>query len=105
MLDYAHQEGHQDLVDLALKVRRTGHCGVVGGTDCHVVAGVWWWCLSFQVMEWSFQRGWDTEHGGILYFLDVEGHSPVQLEWNMKLWWPHCEALIAFAYAFRVTKE
>jgi mannose/cellobiose epimerase-like protein (N-acyl-D-glucosamine 2-epimerase family) len=22
----------------------------------------------------------------------------------MKLWWPHCEALVAFAYAFSVTK-
>ncbi len=23
----------------------------------------------------------------------------------MKLWWPHCEALVAFAYAYRVTKR
>jgi hypothetical protein len=27
----------------------------------------------------------------------------VQLEWPMKLWWPHCEALVAFAYAYKVT--
>lgn len=31
--------------------------------------------------------------------------AAVQLEWNMKLWWPHCEALIAFAYAYKVTKK
>ncbi len=29
----------------------------------------------------------------------------VQLEWNMKLWWPHCEAMVAFAYAYKVTKD
>lgn len=25
---------------------------------------------------------------------------PVQLEWNMKLWWPHCEALISYLMAY-----
>lgn len=28
-----------------------------------------------------------------------------QLEWNMKLWWPHCEALIAFLMAYKQTKN
>lgn len=28
-----------------------------------------------------------------------------QLEWNMKLWWPHCEALIAFLMAYKQTKK
>ena len=40
-------------------------------------------------------HGWDQEYGGLYYFWDVEGFSPVQLEWSMKLWWPHCEALYA----------
>ena len=53
----------------------------------------------------SFQRGWDAEHGGIFYFLDVDGESPVQLEWDMKLWWPHCEALIAFLMAYTATGD
>lgn len=33
--------------------------------------------------------------GGILYFLDAGGVCPQELEWDMKLWWPHCEALVA----------
>lgn len=28
-----------------------------------------------------------------------------QLEWSMKLWWPHCEALVAFLMAYNQTKE
>ncbi|XP_038067868.1 N-acylglucosamine 2-epimerase-like [Patiria miniata] len=52
-----------------------------------------------------FQTGWDQEHGGLYSFLDVDGLSPTQLEWNMKLWWPHCEALIATLMAYRETKE
>ncbi|XP_034027563.1 N-acylglucosamine 2-epimerase [Thalassophryne amazonica] len=55
-------------------------------------------------MELPYQRGWDQEHGGFFYFLDVDGHCPTQLEWSMKLWWPHCEALIAFLMAYSHTK-
>lgn len=59
----------------------------------------------WQVIDWSFERGWDKEHGGIFYFLDASGHCPVPLEWNMKLWWPHCEAMIAFALAYKATRK
>ncbi len=52
-----------------------------------------------------FELGWDKEHGGIYYFLDIDGYSPVQLEWNLKLWWPHCEALISFLMAYKVTRN
>ena len=39
------------------------------------------------------------------YFADTE-NKPVQaLEWDMKLWWPHCEMLIAFLRAYMLTKE
>ena len=48
-----------------------------------------------DMVRWSHDRGWDNEHGGIFYFLDADGYSPTQLEWFMKLWWPHCEALYA----------
>uniref|UniRef100_A0A667ZDV4 N-acylglucosamine 2-epimerase n=1 Tax=Myripristis murdjan TaxID=586833 RepID=A0A667ZDV4_9TELE len=54
-------------------------------------------------MELPYQQGWDQEHGGLFYFLDVDGHCPTQLEWSMKLWWPHCEALISFLMAYRRT--
>ncbi|KAG7477515.1 hypothetical protein MATL_G00070460 [Megalops atlanticus] len=58
-----------------------------------------------KFMEVPFHKGWDQQHGGLFYFLDVDGHCPTQLEWSMKLWWPHCEALIAFLMAYRHTRE
>lgn len=98
-------------------------------------------------VELPYQYGWDKEHGGLFYFLDVDGHCPTQvnlsslhlimffldtkfcfilhsilvfiyhfmishgafvsgqLEWNMKLWWPHCEALVAFLMAYSHTRK
>ncbi|XP_072026630.1 N-acylglucosamine 2-epimerase-like [Amphiura filiformis] len=49
--------------------------------------------------------GWDKEHGGLFAFLDADGLSPTQLEWNMKLWWAHNEALISFLMAYKETKD
>ena len=31
--------------------------------------------------------------------------SPIELEWDHKLWWPHTEALIAFLMAYEKTGE
>ncbi|XP_053705391.1 N-acylglucosamine 2-epimerase [Synchiropus splendidus] len=56
-------------------------------------------------VELPFNSGWDKEYGGLFYFLDVDGHCPTQLEWSMKLWWPHCEALIAFLMVYRQNKN
>ncbi|WP_257659183.1 AGE family epimerase/isomerase [Parapedobacter lycopersici] len=47
--------------------------------------------------------GWDTEHGGILYFKDIKGHPTQQLEWDQKLWWVHIEAMICMAKAWLLT--
>ncbi|CAF91264.1 unnamed protein product, partial [Tetraodon nigroviridis] len=58
-----------------------------------------------KFLEVPFKDGWDKDHGGLFYFLDVDKLCPTQLEWNMKLWWPHCEALIAFLMAYRQTKK
>ena len=53
----------------------------------------------------AFEYGWDGTDGGLFYFLDADGFSPTQLEWNMKLFWPHSEALIAFLMAYGETKD
>ncbi|CAN9500699.1 unnamed protein product [Ophioblennius macclurei] len=58
-----------------------------------------------KFVKLPYQRGWDKENGGLFYFLDVDGNCPTQLEWSMKLWWPHCEALVAFLMAFSQTRE
>lgn len=61
--------------------------------------------LAQNVVRWSHAEGWDAEHGGLFYFLDAQGQSPLQLEWNMKLWWPHCEALYAHLLNYKLTRS
>ncbi|MCC5908701.1 MAG: AGE family epimerase/isomerase [Balneolaceae bacterium] len=60
---------------------------------------------AISMIRWSHERGWDQKHGGLFYFLDYKGHSPTQLEWFMKLWWPHNEAMIAHLINYSVTGE
>lgn len=60
---------------------------------------------ALDVLIWSLERGWDKEFGGIFYFVDSEGKPAEQLEWDMKLWWPHTEALYALLLAFHLTGD
>jgi N-acylglucosamine 2-epimerase len=60
---------------------------------------------ALDILNWSLERGWDNEHGGLFYFVDIEGKPTEQLEWDMKLWWPHTEALYALLLAFRITGD
>jgi len=48
---------------------------------------------------------WDSEYGGIFYFLDAKGKPPQQLEWDQKLWWVHLESLVALSKAFEHTQR
>ncbi len=47
--------------------------------------------------------GTDQTYGGIYYFMDVLGKPHLELQWDMKLWWPHNEAILATLYAYRLT--
>lgn len=61
--------------------------------------------LGAQILDWMWARGWDAEHGGMLYFAELNGR-PVQEYWHdMKFWWPHNEALIATLLAWKLTGE
>jgi N-acylglucosamine 2-epimerase len=51
----------------------------------------------------TLEYGWDKEHEGIFYFMDIKGAPPQQLEWDQKLWWVHVEALVALAKAYALT--
>lgn len=53
----------------------------------------------------AIQKGWDTEYGGLLYFVDCQGKPTEAYEHDMKLWWPHNEILIASLMAYEKTKE
>lgn len=64
-----------------------------------------WVALGVQILDWMWERGWDYGPGGLRYFTDLRG-LPVQEYWHdMKFWWPHCEAIIATALAWRMTGE
>ncbi len=58
-----------------------------------------------DVIEGSIETGWDPEHGGLFYFMDAEGYPPLQLEADMKLWWPHTEAIYGAALAYSKTRD
>jgi N-acylglucosamine 2-epimerase len=58
-----------------------------------------------DILDWMWERGWDEEHGGLLYFVDLNGR-PVQEYWHdMKFWWPHNEAIIATLAAYSITGD
>ena len=59
-----------------------------------------WLKNALTILDWSLALGWDSEYGGLFSFIDIEGRQPAQLEWDMKYWWPHCEALIACIQAY-----
>ncbi len=76
VLQYAERTGHQELIqDACSKIKKL------------------------------FRKGWDPEHGGIFYLMDVLGKPHVELHWDMKLWWVHNEASIATLYGYRLTKD
>ena len=49
--------------------------------------------------------GTDKEYGGIYYFMDALGKPHLELQWDMKLWWPHNEAILATLFAYRLTGD
>ena len=55
-----------------------------------------------KIIDITLPLGIDKKYGGIIAFTDLSGKPPVQLEWDMKLWWPQCEAMIAFRMAYLI---
>nr|WP_067053340.1 AGE family epimerase/isomerase [Mucilaginibacter sp. L294] len=65
--------------------------------DAHLIE------LGCTMLDYMWERGWDKEHGGILYYRDVYD-KPVQEYWHdMKFWWPHNEVIIATLLAYTLT--
>ncbi len=59
--------------------------------------------LGCRMIDYMWERGWDKEFGGILYFRDVY-NKPVQEYWqDMKMWWPHNETIMATLLAYLIT--
>lgn len=61
--------------------------------------------MALQILDWSWEWGWDKEYGGIINFRDCR-HFPVQdYSQDMKFWWPQTEAIIASLYAYQATGD
>lgn len=58
-----------------------------------------------EIFNCAFERGWDPEYGGVLYFVDAYHFPPEQYEHDMKLWWVHNEAIIASLMFYRYTGD
>ncbi|GAB4019015.1 AGE family epimerase/isomerase [Spirosoma migulaei] len=53
----------------------------------------------------TLDYAWDTQHGGLFYFMDSQGHPPQQLEWDQKLWWVHVETLVTLLKGYQKTSN
>ncbi len=58
-----------------------------------------------EIIDCTLPIGLDKKYGGIIAFTDVSGKPPINLEWDMKLWWPQCEAIIACGMAYEIFGE
>ena len=56
-------------------------------------------------LDSALELGWDDKYGGLFYFVDIDGKQAEPLEWDMKLWWPHNEAIYATILAYFLTGE
>ncbi len=83
----------------------------------HVIESMWFMLHLFQrehdqvriqraieTMRWHLEMGWDDEYGGLVLARDAEG-SFWEKKWDMKIWWPHTEALYALLLAYSISKE
>ena len=61
--------------------------------------------MALDALEGSLELGWDDTYGGLYYFMDIEGKPTLQPEADMKLWWPHTEAIYALILAYGLTRE
>lgn len=57
------------------------------------------------VFDHAFALGWDETYGGITYFKDILGLPVEAYEHDMKLWWPHNEAVIASLMLYKQTGQ
>jgi len=55
--------------------------------------------MGLDMAEWSWQRGWDPEHGGVLSFVSADDRPVQETGQDLKFWWPQCEALLAALHA------
>lgn len=83
----------------------------------HAIESMWFMIHIFQplgdtarvrqaidAIRWHIELGWDDEYGGIFLARDAEGSFWAD-KWEMKIWWPHTEALYALLLAYSISRE
>lgn len=61
--------------------------------------------MALQILDWSWEWGWDKEYGGIINFRDCRNFPVQDYSQDMKFWWPQTEAIIATLYAYQATHD
>lgn len=61
--------------------------------------------MALQILDWSWDWGWDNEFGGIINFRDCKGFPAQDYSQDMKFWWPQTEGIIASLYAYEATGD
>ena len=61
--------------------------------------------MALQILDWSWDWGWDKQYGGIINFRDCKNLPPQDYSQDMKFWWPQCETIIASLYAYLGTGD
>ena len=61
--------------------------------------------LALQILDWSWEWGWDKEFGGIINFRDCRNLPAQDYSQDMKFWWPQTETIIATLYAYQATGD
>ncbi len=61
--------------------------------------------MALQILDWSWEWGWDKQYGGIINFRDCRNLPPQDYSQDMKFWWPQTEAIIATLYAYEATGD
>ena len=60
---------------------------------------------ALQILDWSWEWGWDKQYGGKINFRDCRNLPPQDYSQDMKFWWPQTEAIIATLYAYEATGD
>lgn len=61
--------------------------------------------MALQILDWSWEWGWDNEYGGIINFRDCKGFPAQDYSQDMKFWWPQTEGIIASLLAYEATGD
>lgn len=59
-----------------------------------------------ETIKWGMEKGWDSEYGGLLLGIDIDGKEPVYWKNSeKKIWWVFSEALYSLLIAYEQSHE